>query len=254
VGGPAQRSFGDRLPTAIGWGFGIGVLGFMGGAGAKSLADSINSGSGDVKSLFHTIFPTYDFSSAGSFLELFFIGFGLIIAGFAASSLAGGWGSDESSGRLEVVLSNPVTRARWAIGSGFGVLAAVAVMTVVAAIGVGIGAAIAGGDVLTPVVGSVVVGLYAAALVGIGLAVGGLFRASITGEMVAAIVIVTFLVDLVAPALKLPDWVHQLALTTHLGQPMVGHWDWVGMTLCVVLAVGGLAISGWGLSRRDVRT
>ena len=56
----------------------------------------------------------------------------------------------------------------------------------------------------------------------IGLAVGGLVRTSIAGEIVAALVIVTFLVDLVAPALKLPDWVHQLALTAHLGQPMVG--------------------------------
>ena len=55
-----------------------------------------------------------------------------------------------------------------------------------------------------------------------------------------------------APALKLPDWVNQLALTAHLGQPMVGTWDWAGMVACVVLALGGLALAGWGMSRRDV--
>jgi len=112
----------------------------------------------------------------------------------------------------------------------------------------------AGGDVLSPILGSVVIGLYAAALVGVGFAVGGLLRGSLAGEVVAGVVIVTFLVDLVAPALKLPDWAHQLALTTHLGQPMVGQWDWTGIVLCLVIALGGLALSGWGMGRRDVAT
>jgi hypothetical protein len=63
-----------------------------------------------------------------------------------------------------------------------------------------------------------------------------------------------FLLDLVAPALKLPDWVNQIALTAHLGQPMIGAWDWSGVAACPMLAVGGLLLSGWGMSRRDVTT
>ena len=59
---------------------------------------------------------------------------------------------------------------------------------------------------------------------GVGFAVGG-WRTSIAGEIVALVVVATYLIDLIAPALQLPDWVHQLALTAHLGQPMVGHWD-----------------------------
>ena len=84
------------------------------------------------------------------------------------------------------------------------------------------------------------------------MAVGGLVSTAIAGEVVAAIVILTFLIDLIAPALKWPDWVHQLALTSHLGQPMIGNWDWVGMTACVVIAVGGLLLASWGISRRDI--
>ncbi|MBI3967562.1 MAG: hypothetical protein HY329_18145, partial [Chloroflexi bacterium] len=100
--------------------------------------------------------------------------------------------------------------------------------------------------------GTVVLGLYTAALTGVGLAVGGLVRTSIAGPAVVAIVIVTFFVDLLAPALHLPRWVNQLALTAHLGQPMLGNWDWVGMAACLVLALAGLSLSAWGLSRRDV--
>ena len=131
--------------------------------------------------------------------------------------------------------------------------AAIVVMTVLLMAGIGTGVAIAGGDLVTPMLGTPVLGLYAAALAGIGLAVGGLLRASIAGEVVALVVIVTFLIDLVAPALKLPDWVHQLALTAHIGQPMVGVWDWGGIAACLVLAVGGVLVSGWAVARRDVR-
>jgi len=50
----------------------------------------------------------------------------------------------------------------------------------------------------------------------------------------------------------LPDWVHQLALTAHLGQPMTGAWDPVGIVACVAIAAGGVLLGAWGMSRRDV--
>jgi uncharacterized membrane protein YfcA len=49
-----------------------------------------------------------------------------------------------------------------------------------------------------------------------------------------------------------PDWIRQLALTSHLGQPMVGIWDWAGMAACAAIAVAGLLLGAWGISRRDV--
>jgi ABC-2 type transport system permease protein len=85
------------------------------------------------------------------------------------------------------------------------------------------------------------------------MAVGGLVRSSVAAGTVAALVTLTFLDDIFASALELPDWVHQLALTSHLGQPMIGSWDWGCIVACLALAVGGLILSEWGLSRRDVR-
>lgn len=252
LSGPATRSLGERLPMALAWGAGIGLFGLVLGASAGSFNTALAKSAPDTLKIFHTLFPKIDLSSAGGFLELAFVSFGFILIGFAASTLVGGWASDESSGRLEMLLAAPVQRARWAISSGLGVLAAVAVMTALVALGVGIGAATVGGDFTTPILGSVVLGLYAAGLAGIGLAVGGLVRPSLAGEAVAAVVTITFLLDLLAPGLKLPDWVHQLALTSHMGQPMTGYWDWGGILACVGLAVGGLALSAWGMSRRDI--
>jgi ABC-2 type transport system permease protein len=253
VGGPVMRAFGERLPLAFGWGVGVGFLGFIMGAAARSMADAFASMSPATLEFFWAMFPGYDLGSAGSLLDLVFISFGFIFAGFAAATLVAGWASDEGSGRLEMLLTTPLARARWAISGGVGVFGAIAVMTAVFAAGIALGAAITGGDVVTPTVGTVVLGLYAVALAGIGLAVGGLFRTSIAAEVVAALVIITFLIDLVVPALGLPDWVHQLALTAHLGRPMIGVWDWGGMATGLVLAIGGLALAGWGMTRRDVR-
>ncbi len=250
--GPASRSFGERMPLAVSWGIGIGLFAFVLGAAARSFGDSLKQLAPDALEIFKSLFPTINLEGAGGFLELTFIMFGFILAGFAASTLINGWASDETGGRLELLLATPMSRVRWAIAGGLGVFASVGLLTLILALGVGLGSVIAGGDIATPFLGTIVIGLYALALAGVGLAVGGLLSTSFAGEAVAAVVIVTFLIDFLVPALKLPDWIRQLALTSHLGQPMVGVWDWAGMAACVVIAVGGLLLGAWGIARRDV--
>jgi ABC-2 type transport system permease protein len=246
---PVGRSLGDRLPTALGWGLGVGAMGLVFAALSAVVAEAL-ADSSDLLRTLGAVFPEFDIGSAGGFLQLT-IQILFIVAGFAAATLVAGWASDETSGRLEVLLTTPVSRRGWVIRSGIGVLLAIGVMTLLIAIGVGIGAATTGSDALTPALGTLVLGLYALALAGIGFAVGG-FRASLAAEAVAAVVIVTYLIDLLAPAFSLPSWVHELALTSHLGQPMVGIWDWAGMALCALIAVGGLALGAWAMERRDV--
>jgi hypothetical protein len=67
-----------------------------------------------------------------------------------------------------------------------------------------------------------------------------------------AVTILTWLLDLVAGDLGLPAWVTQLALSSHMGQPMVGVWDPAGIAACAVLAIGGTALGTWGFVRRDI--
>jgi polyether ionophore transport system permease protein len=63
----------------------------------------------------------------------------------------------------------------------------------------------------------------------------------------------SFLVELFATALKLPDWVADLTLGTHYGRPFVGSWDASGIAASLALAFGGLVVGAWGMARRDVR-
>jgi polyether ionophore transport system permease protein len=247
--GPVGRSFGERLPLALAWGLGLGFFTLGMAAISKSLADDV-ARSPDLLKTFDSIFPGTQITTAGGFMQLM-IQLEYIVVGFAAATLVSGWASEETSGRLEMLLSAPIDRRRWAALSGLGVFGTILVMMVIVAICVALGAALAGSDALTPMAGMLVIGIYAAALAGIGFAVGG-FRTSIAAEIVGIVVVVTYLIDLLAPALSLPDWFHQIALSSHLGQPMLGHWDLLGIALCLAIAIGGLAIGAAAINRRDV--
>ncbi len=250
VHGPTARAFGDQLPRALSWGTGLLLIGVLYTALAGSLADTISS-SGGLLDSFSLLFPDADFASVGGWMQ-FYAELLFIAAGFAAATFVARWASDEGDGRLELVLATPLARARWVVAGGVAALLAVVVTTVLFAAGVGIGSAIGGlssGDAL---LGCASLGLYAAAIVGVGFAVGGVWRTSLAAEIAALVVVVTYLLDLVAPPLNLPDWIHQLALTAHFGRPMVGEWDMVGVVASLAIAVGGILLSAWGMTRRDV--
>jgi ABC-2 type transport system permease protein len=251
VRGPVGRSFGDLLPTALAWGIGLGVYGVLMAAASRSLLDAL-AVSPAMATIFRNLIPGIDVTTAAGFLQLAFADIGFVLIGLAATTFIAARSSDETSGRLELQLTTPLTRARWAVASGAAVWLAVALVTVLLAAAVAIGVASVGQDPLTPATGTLVLALYGAALAGIGVAVAGVFRASLAMPAVLAFAIGTFLLDLLAPALRLPDWVQQLALTAHLGEPMVGSWDAVGIAACLALAIGGVAIGAWGMARRDV--
>jgi ABC-2 type transport system permease protein len=249
--GPVSRSLGDRLPAAIAWGVGIGLYGLMMAAASRSFADELAK-TPDLLATLRNLFPSYDITTAGGVLQATFMGFASVIVGLAAAMLVAGWSSDETSGRLEMLLTTPLARARWALASGIGVYLAIAAMTVVLALAIGIGVAAVGGEVATPVVGTLALGLYAVALAGVGLAVGGLVSTSIAGPVVAILAVATFLIDFLVPALDLPEWLRRFALSADMGQPMVGTWELTGVAASLLLAVGGLALGAWGMRRRDV--
>jgi ABC-2 type transport system permease protein len=250
VHGPTSRAFGEQLPRALSWGIALGLVGILYTALAGSLSSTISASSGIQRS-FATLFPNADFSSVGGWMQ-FYAELLFIAAGFAGATFVSRWASDEGDGRLEMTLTTPLTRARWVVAGGVAGLLAVVVTTILFVAGVAVGSAIGGLRSDEALLGCASLGLYAAAIIGVGVAVGGLWRTSIAAEIAAVVVVVTYLLDLVAPPLRLPDWIHQLALTAHFGQPMIGQWDAVGVVACVVIAVGGILVGAWGMGRRDV--
>jgi polyether ionophore transport system permease protein len=250
VRGPISRAFGDQLPRALAWGIGLGLFGAMLASFVGPMSKQL-AGDSNLLSVLRNVFPGFDLTSAGGFLQVFIEIF-VIAAGFAGATFVSKWASDETGGRLEEVLATPMTRARWLVSGAIAALVADALMTVLFAAGIAVGAASGGSVGGSALLGSTSLGLYTAALIGVGVAIGGLWRTSLAAEIVAILVVATYLLDLLAPPLNLPDWVHELALTAHFGQPMVGNWDPVGVVACLAIAVIGTAIGAWGIQRRDV--
>jgi len=253
LGGPAARSFVNGLPTALAWGLGLGVYGLVIAASATAFTDLVKT-SPDVARMLLQVFPGTDILSVGGFLQLLFFQFGLILAGLAAATLVGSWSGDETSGRLEMLLATPLARARWVVSGAIAIVGLILGFCVVAAVGIAIGTAMIGGDVWQPVAGTFALGAFAAAFAGVGVAIAGLWRSSWAAPAVALLTIATWFVDTIIPAFKLPDVVHQLALSAHYGLPMLGRWDLAGLTASALLAVGGVAVGAWAFRRRDLRT
>jgi ABC-2 type transport system permease protein len=252
LNGPVGRSVGNNLPASISWGIGIGIFGLLLAGAAKGFVEELGN-TPDFQKLLSNIFPGLDFATVGGFLQLLFIELGIVLVGLAAATLVAGWASDETSGRLEFLLATPLSRIRWAASSGAGILVDILLIVAIVALGIAIGGATSGGDLTTPLIGTFVLFFYGAALIGIGIAVGGLIGTRFAAPVVAVVVLVTWFAQLLGPLFNLPDWFQQLALTNHYGQPMLGVWDWGGIALSVGIAIVGLALGSWGLNRRDLR-
>jgi ABC-2 type transport system permease protein len=251
VGGPFSRQLADRAGVAIAWGVGIGLYAALIVASAKPFAESVAS-LPQISALITALYPGVDITEPSGILQLAFFGFGSFIVGLAGASFLGGWAGDEGDGRLDLVLSTPVARARWALESGLGVLAAIGLLGLVLAAIVAVAVMTEGGDAVTPAIGIGSLALAAAGFAGIGLAVGGLVRASLAARATALVVIATFLLDTLGAALDLPEEVLDLSIYRHLGQPMAGILEPFGIAVSAALAVGGLAVGAWGLARRDI--
>ena len=251
VGGPFRRQLADRAGVAMAWGIGIGLYGVLIVASAAAFSKMIASLPA-IAAIIKTIYPGVDMTQPSGLLQLTFFSFGSFIFGLAGASFLAGWASDEVRGRLEVVFSTAASRASWAARSGLGVLAAIGVMCLFVAGLIAVAVASQGGDVVAPVAGIAVLGLASAAFAGVGLATGGLVRCSLAAGVTALLVIATFLIDTLGAALKFPDSVLQLSIYKHLGQPMAGIYDPVGLVAAAVMVVGGLALGAWGMTRRDI--
>jgi ABC-2 type transport system permease protein len=251
LGSVLSRSFAERLPIALAFGLGLGVMGLIFALNAQSLIETMGN-LPQLQEIYRRFFPDIDVFSLPGVLQLSLFGFGSLVMVGAAAMAAGGWASDETDLRLEMIMAAPISRFGWVMRSGLGVLAALAVMALALAVLVALGVVVAGGDPVNPILGSFVLGLYAAALAGVGLAVGGWIRPVLAAIVPAALGLGFYLLDLLGSVLQLPRVILDLSLPRHLGQPMAGSFDLAGIVLCAVLAIGGVVLAGVGFGRRDV--
>ena len=251
LAGVGRRALAELMPEAIGWGAGLGGYGLFIALSAPEFARVLDS-LPQLGEIIQRFFPGVDMGSAGAILQLAMFNFASLIVGLAAASLVHAWAADERERRLEIVLAAPVERLGWAARSSAAVLVAILVFGLVAATGTALGVMAVGDSLGGPLSGVLVLALYAAALAGVGFALAGLGWPKLAGPAVGALGVGSWLLDFIGSALALPEHVLNLALVRHLGQPMAGIYNDVGLLACAVLTVGGLLLGALAFRRRDL--
>lgn len=231
------------------WMAGTFVLAAVMVAVTKSVADALLAIPG-LDALFRQMFsgPVY-----AGFLGFIWFGIALLLlAGYSVVQVSR-WAAQDQEGRVEMLLSAPVSRTRVVVdralefaiasllivGSGY---VGVAVKAPAAGLGLDPGRVLLASALLWP---------FALAFGGLGVAVASRWPRIAVPFLAAFAVVEYFLGDL-APLFKLPDWSANLSVFHLYGNPIDGSLSW-GPTI----AMAAVFVAGFGaalvlLRRRDV--
>ncbi len=188
-----------------------------------------------------------------SFLGYIWFGFAqLLMAGFAITQVAR-WSAEDSDGRLELTLSQPISRVR-----------VVVERTIVLAIGALIIAAVSGVAVGVEAHSQAVEldrrRLAEASLLLVPFtlvfgAVGALLASKIpraTVGILGVFAFASYLIIQLGPIFKLPEWAEDLSAFKLYGQPLTAGLDQTGLVIMLGIVLVGLVASAIVMQGRDI--
>jgi ABC-2 type transport system permease protein len=188
-----------------------------------------------------------------SFLSFIWFGFGqLLLAGFAITQVAR-WSAEDTDGRLELILSNPVSRAQVVIERAVVLAFGALLIAALSGVAVGLESHNEGIDLDSGRLLEASLLLVPFALV-FG-AVGALLAARLPRATVGILGVFAFASYLMlqfGPIFKLPDWVQNLSAFKLFGQPLSQGVDTTGLAIMVAIVVVGFGASAIAIQRRDV--
>jgi ABC-2 type transport system permease protein len=178
--------------------------------------------------------------------------FEMLLAVFAITQVSR-WSADDSEGRLEMILSAPVSRTRVVAERAATLLAATAVVVSFSSAGFYLAARSAGinlglGDLFTASWPLLLFALSFAAL-------GALLASRVPRATVAALAtlaFVSYLVTDIAPLLKWPDWTTRLSLFSLYGNPLANGVYWTGVWTLLAITLVGFGLAALLMRRRQV--
>ena len=166
---------------------------------------------------------------------------------------ANGWAADDQEGRLEIFAAQPISRARIVVERLAALLIGAAVIVAASSLALLIGAASAD---ISLGVGRVVVGtaltlLVAFAFGGLGAAGVG-WRPRLTLGILAAVAIVGYFVQELAPLFEWPEWLANLSVYALYGNPVMTSIDWAREATLLAIGAAASFAALIAMQRRDI--
>jgi ABC-2 type transport system permease protein len=237
------------VPAASGWVAGIALGGLLLGLIAKSAGDAIAESPGARATLARLGARGW---GAQAYLGAAFLPVALLVSLVAASQVAAAR-AEEGEGRLEQLLVRPVSRGRWlgariaiaiSVISGAAVLAGITAWVGAASQNTGIGIdrlVSAGANVVAP----------ALVVLGLGVCAIGL-RPRIATTACYALVVWSFLVEILGSVLRANPWLLDTSLFHHLAAAPAVDPRWSGNLVLLTVAAGLITVGWFGFVRRDI--
>jgi ABC-2 type transport system permease protein len=246
---PIVRDLYDRRVGLITWAVGVSAMAALFVVLTKAIVQPLMSIPG-LATYFAVILhgPIYQ-----SFLSSFWFGVAqLLMAGFAITQV-GRWSAEDSDGRLELILSRPVSRTRVVIERA--IVLALGALLIAAASGVAVGVEshYQSIDLDAGRLAEASLMLVPVALV-FG-AVGALLAARLPRATVGILGIFAFasyLMLQLGPLFKLPDWIQDLSAFKLYGQPLTQGIDQAGFAIIAAVVLAGFVAAAIVMQQRDV--
>jgi ABC-2 type transport system permease protein len=233
----------------VAWALGLALLaGFLTSI-TKTMVDAF--GSSDIPVL-RAYFERAGINAYADFVGVIWFSTLLLLISLFVVAQVNGWAADDAEGRLEAILSAPVSRARVVVERIAAVVLACAVVVAVSSVAVYLTASSTG--ISLPrgrfVFASAAVLPVAYAFAGIGHALVG-WRPRVGVAVLGALAVVGYFAQQLAPLFQWPDWATNISLYALYGTPMSKD-DWGGVAALVGIGAVGTALAVVAMRRRDV--
>ncbi len=246
---PVLRDLYDRRVGLLAWTLGLSALGAVFVVLTKDVVQPLLA----IPALARYFAAFLNGDLFSSFLGYIWFGFAeLLMAGFAITQVAR-WSAEDSDGRLEMILSNPVSRVRVVVERMIVLALGALLIAAVSGVAVGVEAHSQGIDLDRARLAAASLLLVPFTLV-FGT-VGALLASRIpraTVGLLGALAFASYVLQQLGPIFKVPTWVDDLSAFKLYGQPLTAGVDQTGLVIMVAIVVAGLAASAIGMERRDV--
>jgi ABC-2 type transport system permease protein len=188
-----------------------------------------------------------------TFLGYFWLTFAqLLFAAFAIAQVAR-WASEDSDGRLELILSSPRSRASVVVERATVLAIGAALVAAVSGVAVALAAHYEAMDVSRERLAEGTLLLVPFALVfAAGGAVLAAWKPRAAVGLLGGLTFASYLLDELGPLLKWPTWVQDFSAFKLYGTPLATGIDRGGLAIMVVIILVGFAASILLMERRDV--
>ena len=225
------------------------VLGSVMVSATKSVADALSSDP-RLASVFQHAAPGPIYAALLGFI---WFGFALLLLAAYAVVQVSRWAAQDQEGRVEMLLSAPISRSRIVVERALEFAVASLLIVIGGYIGVAAslpssGLKLDAGHLFTA---TLLLWPFALAFGGLGIAIASRWPRIAVPFLAAFAVVEYFLGDL-APLFKMPDWVGNLSVFHLYGNPIAGTTPWTQALSMVLVFLVGFAAALVLMQRRDV--